>query len=51
MKREKIRVVVVEDELRGSVRRLRTKEQCKRVKLRSCVRGSKIEEQHRRVEN
>jgi hypothetical protein len=32
MNREKRRVAVVEDELRGSARRLRIKEQCKRVK-------------------
>jgi hypothetical protein len=30
--REKRRVVVAEDELRGSAKRLRTKEQCKKVK-------------------
>jgi hypothetical protein len=32
MNREKKRVAVAKDELRGSARRLRTKEQCKRVK-------------------
>jgi hypothetical protein len=32
MNKKKTKIVVVEDELRGSARRLRTKEQCKRVK-------------------
>jgi hypothetical protein len=32
MNREKKRVAVAKDELRGSARRLKTKEQCKRVK-------------------
>jgi hypothetical protein len=32
MNKEERRVVEDEDELRGSARRLRTKEQCKRVK-------------------
>jgi hypothetical protein len=32
MNREKIKVIAVEDELMASVRRLKTKEHCKRVK-------------------
>jgi hypothetical protein len=32
MNKEKREIVVTKDELRGSARRLRTKEQCKRVK-------------------
>jgi hypothetical protein len=32
MNKEERRVAVIKDEFRGSVRRLKTKEQCKRIK-------------------